>query len=341
MDQVVQFSVQVGLSLVPVFLFLAVLLYLDSYKLVKVKSILVAIGFGCVAAGVSWYFYSVFAAGDVTSVYGRYAAPVLEEVLKSVYLFVLIRTRKVGFMVDAAIQGFALGAGFALVENVYYLGSLHETNLLVWIIRGFGTAIMHGGATAIVGLVAKNFVDVRNSTSPLVMVPGLLAAVIIHGLFNNLTPESALGPVTTTALTLIAVPTLMVLAFERSEKTTREWLGVGFDSDAELLTMITTGGIGATAVGRYLDSIQNRFPGEVVVDMLCFLRLRLELAIQAKGILLMRESGFDVEPDPNVRAKFDEMTYLEKSIGTTGLLALSPFLRTSNRDLWQMHMLKR
>ena len=55
---------------------------------------------------------------------------------------------------------------------------------------------------------------------------------------------------------------------------------------------------------------------------------------------MMRESGFDVDPDPKVQAKFDEMTYLEKSIGKTGLLALSPFLRTSSRNLWQMHMLK-
>ena len=44
-------------------------------------------------------------------------------------------------------------------------------------------------------------------------------------------------------------------------------------------------------------------------------------------------------PDPAVKAKFDEIAYLEKSIGKTGQLAISPFLHTSNRDLWQLHML--
>ena len=342
MNNPLLFLAQVGLSLVPVFLFLTVLVYLDSYKLVHMKSILISIGFGCLAAGASWCIYTTVVSRTTMDgyVYSRYGTPLLEETMKASYLFYLIRARRVGFMVDAAILGFAIGAGFALVENVYYLESLNETSLLVWIIRGFGTAIMHGGATAIVGVVSKNSVDVRNSTSVFMVLPGLAAAIVIHSLFNHLVPVSALGPTNTTAMTLIAVPSLMLAIFTRSERATRNWLGVGFDNDAELLTMITTGGISATPIGRYLDSIQSKFPSEVVVDMLCYLRLYLELAIQAKGILLMRESGFTINPDPNVQTNFDEMMYLQKSIGKTGLLALSPFLRASNRDLWQMHMLK-
>ena len=330
----------IAVALVPVFVFLGVLILLDSYKLVKVRSVVASIVAGCLAAAILFVAIELmhwFKAD--TPLYSRYGAPVIEEALKAGFLVYLIRARKVGFMVDAAIHGVAIGAGFALVENISYLWSLNES-LIVWVIRGFGTALMHGGATAIVGVVSKNLVDVKDSTSPLAFVPGYAAAVVIHSLFNHLVPREVLGPVTTTAVTVVAIPTLMMAAFTKSERATREWLGVGFDNDAELLTMITTGGIGKTRIGQYLDSIQNKFSGEVVVDILCYLRLYLELAIQAKGILMMRESGFNVDPDPKVQAKFDEMTYLEKSIGKTGLLALSPFLRTSSRNLWQMHMLK-
>jgi RsiW-degrading membrane proteinase PrsW (M82 family) len=328
----------VSVALIPVLLFLSVLVFLDSYKLVKLRSILSSIAIGCCVAAFLYVMLQLFPSFPADSfAYTRYGAPIVEETLKAGFLIYLIRNRKVGFMVDAAIQGFALGAGFALFENVYYLESLHETNLLLWIVRGFGTAVMHGGTTAIVGIVSKNFSDVRNSTSMLVFLPGLAAGIVIHSLFNHF----ILPPVTSTIIVVVFLPILMLGAFARSEKATRGWLGVGFDSDAELLTIVTTGGIGTTRIGHYLDSIQSKFKGEIVADMLCYLRLYLELAIQAKGILLMRESGFRVDPDPNVQAKFDEMTYLQKSIGTTGLLALSPFLRTSNRDLWQMHMLKR
>lgn len=88
-------------------------------------------------------------------VLGRLVAPVIEELLKGALIIVLIRGGRVGFLVDATIQGFAIGAGFALVENLYYLGALPDSSLGLWLIRGFGTAIMHGGTTAIFAIFSK------------------------------------------------------------------------------------------------------------------------------------------------------------------------------------------
>ena len=73
--------------------------------------------------------------------------------------------------------------------------------------------------------------------------------------------------------------------------------------------------------------------------MMCLLRLRAELAIRAKGILMLREAGFEAAPDPAVKDKFAELRYLEKSIGRTGMVAIHPFLHTSTRDLWQLNLL--
>jgi len=134
---------------------------------------------------------------------------------------------------------------------------------------------------------------------------------------------------------------VMLLVFHQSERATRNWLGVGFDSEADLLNMVITGNIGTTRVGEYLHSLQTRFRGESVADMLCYLRLHLELGIQAKGILMMRQAGFDVPPDSDIQAKFEELHFLKKSIGKTGQLAMSPFVRTHGRELWQLRMLQK
>ena len=48
--------------------------------------------------------------------------------------------------------------------------------------------------------------------------------------------------------------------------------------------MLTTGEISESRIGLYLTSLQSRFPGTVVVDMFCYLRLHTELALRAKGI---------------------------------------------------------
>jgi RsiW-degrading membrane proteinase PrsW (M82 family) len=61
---------------------------------------------------------------------------------------------RIGFLVDAAIFGFAVGTGFALAENLYYLRLAVDAGMGTWIVRGFGTALMHGGTTALFAVMA-------------------------------------------------------------------------------------------------------------------------------------------------------------------------------------------
>jgi hypothetical protein len=125
----------------------------------------------------------------------------------------------------------------------------------------------------------------------------------------------------------------------RCDNTTEDWLGEGFDADAEMLELINSGRLTESPVGKYLETLKDKFKGPVVADLVCYLRLHTELAIRAKGILIMRQNGFDTPIDDETRDKFDEMRYLEKSIGKTGVLAVHPLLRMSRKDLWQMYML--
>jgi protease PrsW len=329
--------VGVAVGIVPVFVFLGALVLLDSYKLVALRAILVSIGAGLLAAALSYWVNGALRPGlglDFTR-YSRYVAPVVEETLKALFVVYLLQRNRVGFVVDAAIHGFAIGTGFALLENLYYLQLNPHAALLTWCVRGLGTAIMHGGATAIVAMVAQTL-QTRHQTFRLtLLLPGLGVAVILHSLYNHF----LLHPLLATALIALVVPALSVAVFQRSERETTAWLGTGFDTDQELLRAVRSGTVSATPAGRYLTAVRSRFAPEEIVDMMCLLRLRGELAIRAKGILLMREAGFDAAPDPAVKAKFAELRYLEKSIGRTGLLALRPFLHTSTRDLWQLNML--
>ncbi len=140
-------------------------------------------------------------------------------------------------------------------------------------------------------------------------------------------------------LLIALLPPLLILAFERSERATREWLGLGLDTDVELLQSVRSGSIGETRVGGYLRSLTSRFPGPVVEDMLCLLQIHLELSIRAKGRLLAREAGPPAAVGRDVRANLDELHCLEKAIGPTGLLAMKPIQRQSSRDLWEIHVL--
>lgn len=326
------------ISIVPVAVFLGSLVALDSYKLVRMRAVLTTVGIGALAGLVAYLANSqlMVLSGGEAKVISRYVAPVIEEGIKAGYILYRIRSQKVGFLVDAGIHGFAIGAGFAIVENVYYFLAFPAASVYVWLVRGFGTAIMHGGVTTIFSVVSKNLLD-QNPDSPWIRIlPGFLVAVIIHSLYNHF----FLKPVLSAVIVLIVVPAAMMFVFSLSERILRKWLGVGFDTDQELYSLITSGNISETHVGMYVQSLQASFSAEVVVDLVCYLRLYLELSIQAKGILLMRQAGFEAPTDPEVKEKFAELRQLERNIGPTGKLALLPFLHTSTRDLWQLHMLE-
>jgi protease PrsW len=328
------------MALVPVLLFLGALVHGDSYKLMRFKTVLAIASAGVLAAGASYvansWAYAHFP-GDFQA-YSRYVSPWIEELLKAVVLVFLIRTRRVGLPVDAGIAGFAIGTGFALVENLYYLASRPDTALSVQVIRGFGTAIMHGGTTTVLAMISVTLYERRPNGGLHLMLPGYLAAVLLHAGFNQLLMRPALA----TLATVLVLPFVIYLVFEHSERVLREWLDADLDSKVQLLEMINSGAFLDSRLGRILQSLRDRFRGEDLADMLCLLRLHGELALRAKGVLLLRESGMEALPvDEETKDKLAELAQLERSIGRTGMLALRPLMMATGKDLWQLRLLER
>jgi RsiW-degrading membrane proteinase PrsW (M82 family) len=327
-------------ALLPVLVFLAALIYFDSFKVVRARAIVIAAGAGMLAAFAGyWINGSLLDRIDIGYVpYSRWISPWLEESLKAALVVYLIRTRRVGMLVDAAIYGFAVGTGFALFENFYYLMARPETHPAVQVIRGFGTAIMHGGATAVFAIVSVSQAERFPDGWLRVFGPGLVAAVILHSVYNTL----LVRPVFATLGILMLLPPLIYFAFEHSEKALRQWLESDLDSDVQLLESINSGEFPDSHAGRYLHSLQDKFSGPVVADMLCYLRVHVELALRAKGVLMLRESGFEEPPlDDEVKAQIAELRYLERSLGKSGQLALRPIVMATGKDLWQLQWLAR
>jgi len=335
----IEAGARILLGLLPVFSFLVVLILLDGYKLVRPQQVVYLIAAGALAAGASlWINGAILDHSDVDAkLLVRYIAPAIEELLKGAVIVYLLVKRRIGFLVDAAIFGFAVGAGFALVENPSYFVIIGDRSLALWVVRGFGTALMHGGMTAILAMVAKVLTDRHGGFHLWIFLPGWLIAWSLHSLFNHF----FFSPYVSTVLILVVLPAFFLVVFHFSENHTRDWLGVGFDTDSELLELIGEGRISESRIGAYLEELRERFPPTTVADMLCLVRLRAELSIRAKGVLLAREAGFNLPPDPEIDDRLTELDYLEHTIGPTGLLALHPVINMSDRDLWQINALAR
>ena len=331
--------VRAPIALLPVLLFLAGLVQLDGYKLVRMRMMLALMATGAIAAGLSYLLNNIafaqFPGSFVT--YSRYVSPWIEESLKAALLVFLIRTRRVGLPVDAGIAGFAIGTGFAVIENLYYLAARPHTVFAVQVIRGFGTAIMHGGTAAILAMISNTLYERRPSGGLHLLLPGLLAAVALHTGYNYLLVRPALA----TLATLLVLPFVIYLVFDHSERVLRGWIEVDLESDVKRLEAISTGKFLDTPSGRYLQALRDRFKGEQLADMLCYLRVHGELAVRAKGVLLLREAGMTEPPlDAETRGRLAELAQLERAIGKTGMLAVRPLMMATGKEIWQLTLLR-
>jgi protease PrsW len=328
---------QVAASVLPVMVFLFALELIDTYKLLTLGRVLRSVGVGCAVAVVCYGLNtSVYAAGLVSpAIWSRSGAPVIEEIAKAIYVAWLLRSNRVGFMVDTAISGFAVGAGFAVLENLTYIPDLSASGLAASAVRGLGTAMMHGGVTAIFGTISANLSEIRGSRSLLTFLPGIAMAILIHELYN----QPLWRPVIAAVVVLVILPVVIAFIFWRSEKVLEKWLGMKLDKDIDLLQMIATGTFSKSPVGKYMRSLESTFTPVILGDMLSYLHLSLELSARAKGDLLRREMGFPVTPDAELPGQLKELTFLESQIGRAGKMALAPLLGQSRRDIWELQQL--
>ena len=322
----------------PVLLFLLCLFLLDSFKLVSVKWLVITLLWGVASAVIAFFLNTtaVDAFGLEQDTLTRYVAPVIEELIKASLILVMVARRQIGFMIDAAIYGFAVGTGFALAENLWYYIQLGDDfHMLLAVIRGFGTAIMHGGVVAIAAIILTEGVQ-RNHKVAVAGATGIIIAIVLHSAFNHF----IFNPLLMTLLIIILLPLTFYAVFIYTIKHLQDWLEVEFNNEVDMLSMMRKGQFRDTRAGQYLATLKEHFPPETMVDMYWFFSLYLELSIKAKRNLLLKESGFPAMKEPDIKEKLAELKTLRKQIGKAGEMALLPLVRMSHRELWELNQLE-
>jgi RsiW-degrading membrane proteinase PrsW (M82 family) len=317
----------ITICLLPVLLLLVILIRLDRLRLARMGIIVFCITMGVgvmlLCLGFSTAFISWF--GVPFHRYVLLAAPVVEESMKLSFLAVLFARNRIGFMIDGAIYGFAVGTGFAVAENAFYLywPSIRELYVHEMVVRGAGTAVMHGGTTALAGIMCAGGLN-RSGRLFLTMIPALIVAVGLHFLFNFSEEPSLL----TSMATFILFPFIIIGVFRLNERVIRRWLDSGFTSDVTLLMMIRKGQMTPSNAGKYLQSLSGHFSPLGLVDLYCYLDLSLELSTRARARIMMQEAGIIPPADPDRKGKLRELKALRRRIGLTGYLALAPLIQT-------------
>ena len=330
-----------GVALIPVLAMVGLFVWLDMFKLMSLGEIVALLILGGLTA-LAAYPISGRVIDQLPlgfSFYSRYVAPWIEETLKACALAYLFLRNRIGYKLDAVISGFAIGAGFSVVENIFYLLRFPDYPPNVWMVRGLGTALMHGATCAILAAVAHELSErsMRRAAAswrfnPLWFVPGLIVAAGLHTLFNQF-PDR---PMVAMMGALVATPLIVMALFAFGSNEAKTWL---LDESADhkaALGQLSAGAFPDDASGQRIAALAARagpVGGERIRD---YLATHMALVVAAEEKLLGRE----VPPKPDLAALFERLDALPRAIGRTGFAALDPLLPFSRNDLWEMNELR-
>ena len=110
--------------------------------------------------------------------------PISEEILKAIPIlfFASILSPKKEAVFTAAM---AIGIGFAVLENAFYMLNYTSFNMIDAIVRAFGAGLMHGMCTLLVG-VGILFVKKKRKLFVVGTFAMLSTAITYHGIYNML-----------------------------------------------------------------------------------------------------------------------------------------------------------
>ena len=333
-----------SLALVPVLVLTAVFIWLDAFKLVTFREVVALLVIGGIVAGITYPLSGAFLDKMPIgfSAYSRFVAPWIEEALKAIVIISLFRFNRIGLKLDAVIMGFAIGAGFSVIENIIYLVRFHGLPSSVWMVRGLGTAVMHGTTLAILAAIAHQMAE-RNMHAaardyhfnPLWFVPGFLAAVAIHTLFNQFPQD----PLLSMLGTLVLAPISLFAIFRFGTQEAENFLVAEEKEHRALVDTLHAGRFPDAPGWRRIATLADRSGPDAQAGIKDYVTLLTELILTEEESLI-EESITGHRHDDGIAPKFDRLASLTKELGPTTVSALTsllPFSRNDYWELWELH----
>jgi RsiW-degrading membrane proteinase PrsW (M82 family) len=266
------------------FVFLAIIYKLDFYQTGQFRSVLLSLAWGLVAYLLAVVTNRSLVDAGIADWDGivRYGAPVLEEILKGLFLLYLVRRPQFTYSVDGAIYGFAAGIGFAVIENYEYVTGDPTIALAISFQRVFSTNLIHASSSAMIGIALGMFRLEVSRSRWLMLTTGVLLAIGQHMIFNNMITNGTFLIVAIGAGLLGAI--FIYVAMRRGRKQAQSWI-------KEKLGMEDGVTSGEAAFVNRLDNldeilkpIADRFGAEKATLVEEFLFIQARLGIKRKSL---------------------------------------------------------
>jgi RsiW-degrading membrane proteinase PrsW (M82 family) len=334
-----------GIALVPVLVMLAIFVWFDAFELMSLREILVLLLLGGASAlvvyPISGRLIDTLPIGF--SGYSRFVAPWLEEASKAAMMIALFWFNRIGYKLDAVLSGFAIGAVFSVVENAIYLTIFPEYGTGTWLVRGLGTAVMHGTTLAVLAAIAHELAERETRQSAgdfdfnaLWFLPGYLVAVGIHTAFNQFPDKPMLAMMGA----VVFAPVAMLAVFHLGTAEAQRWLQAESAAHQAQLEALRSGRWPDSPAGRKIGALAERLGDESARRMRRYWELQAWLVVQAEEVMMEEAAGKASFDKSEIRAAFAELDGLKRALGKSGFAAMKSLLPFSRNDHWEVSELR-
>ena len=334
-----------SVALIPVLVLVGLFVWLDVFKLMRLREIAAMLGLGALAAVACYPISGVMldALPLGFSFYSRIVAPWIEEAVKALPLVALFALNRIGYKLDAVISGFAIGAGFSVVENMIYLTRFPELGATVWMVRGLGTAVMHGCTLALLAAIAHEFAERENreaagdfNFNPAWFLPGYIAAVALHTVFNQFPDRPLLAMMGA----IVVTPILLMAIFQFGTAEAQQWLAAESTKHRAELEALQAGGWPDGTPGQRIAALAKRLGPQATERIRRYWEMKAWLVLQAEQAMLTEASGDVVLDRDKVASAFAEVAAIEAALGRSTMSALKALLPFSRNDEWEVRELR-
>ena len=324
-------------ALLPVVIYIIVVYQIDNFSLISVKRLLLLILCGMLTALACFALFQL-TGKIIPESQSDSVNPIIEEMVKGIPLLWLAARKKIVFFIDSVICGAAVGGGFSILENIFYLLLGDQMGIGTVLFRGLEVALVHMGCSALVAaglMLIVRMIEYSRSRSvvkksDIAMSVFLLSEAPVLHLFHN---TFHFVPLVQFVFVIGTLGGLLVWTYFYDVEMIHSWIDTGLDKQLNLLASIKTGRLDDTPTGKFLESVKDAFPPKDFFDIICYVQLHVELSVASRSRVMLRETGLEDNlplsdaMKEQIISQYIEYKTLEKRLGNAARMTIAPIVK--------------
>ena len=308
-------------TLIPL-LFLFIVYNRDTYRLGQFQFILYCIVWGGAAYFLAYLVNSTLVNNYIISenFLIRFLAPLVEETLKGLFLFYLVRLPKFTYFVDGAIYGFACGIGFAIFENFEYVLGNPSIAVSLAISRVLSTNLIHATGSALIGISLGLWRLEKSRLRFLYPLGGWLLAFAMHTAFNNIVSDDT-ELIFAFILSFIGIG-IIIFAILQGLKEEKRWIEEQLGTSDGVTSNETAILQRINKIGDILAPVARHFGAQKASQAEQFLFMQARLGILKKTVEKLQDEKMRRAAQKQVDELRVQMDEIRRAVGAYCMLYL-------------------